>query len=431
MRVLVLDEEFPYPTNTGKRTRSFNLYRRLATQFPIRYVGYGEAGSAAAEALSRVGIEPVAVPVRLAPKHGPAFYLRLLSNLFSPLPYIVTSHYSCVYQDAVQDNLAQFRPDLVLCEWTPYAVYVKGISLVKKLVSTHNIEADIWQRYYENETNLLRSWYIREQWRKVERFERAALGWVDGAVAVSDRDHIRLARWQPRLPMTVVPNGADLDYFRSAPQPELRRHLVFSGSMDWRPNQDAARYFVRAILPLLRQARPDLECTFVGRSPPVDIQALGKVPGVHVTGTVHDVRPYVQGAAVYVVPLRIGGGSRLKILEALAMGRAVVSTSVGAEGLDVVHDRHVLLADDPRSFAESVLRLLDDPERCRRLAAEGRCLVEQRYGWDALAEKFRSFIHEVAEKAVPPILVGEVARPTTNAGRRAFAPGDGRGAHRP
>ncbi|MGH9894881.1 MAG: glycosyltransferase family 4 protein [bacterium] len=199
--------------------------------------------------------------------------------------------------------------------------------------------------------------------------------------------------------------------------------------MDWRPNQDAARYFVRAILPLLRQARPDLECTFVGRSPPVDIQALGKTPGVHVTGTVHDVRPYVRRSAVYMVPLRIGGGSRLKILEALAMGRAVVSTSVGAEGLDVVHDRHIVLADDPRSFAKSVLRLLDDPERCRRLGVEGRRLVEQRYGWDALAEKFCRFIHEVAEEAGSPIL--QVARPTTNSGRRAFASSNGRGARRP
>src|SRR4029077_19745479 len=126
-----------------------------------------------------------------------------------------------------------------------------------------------------------------------------------------------------------------------------------------------------------------------------DIQALGQTPGVHVTGTVEDVRPYVERAAVYVVPLRIGGGSRLKILEALAMGGAVVSTSVGAEGLDVEHDHHILLADDPRVFAESVLRLLNDPRRCLALAVEGRRLVEQSYGWDALADKMAGFIQEI------------------------------------
>ena len=275
MRILVLDEEFPYPTNTGKRTRTFNLCRRLATQFQIRYLGYGEEGLAAA-ALRAEGIEPVAVRATVAPKHGPAFYLRLLGNLVSPLPYIVTSHYSRAYRDAVALNLAQFRPELVLCEWTPYALYVKNIPSVKRVVSIHNVEADIWQRYYENEPSWVRRQYIREQWRKVERFERTALSWVDGGVAVTDLDRARLSQEAPGLRMTVVPNGVDLDYFRPMPQPALRQHLVFTGSMDWRPNQDALRYFVREILPLLRQVRPDLECTFVGRSPPVDIQELAQ-----------------------------------------------------------------------------------------------------------------------------------------------------------
>ena len=401
MKVLVLDEEFPYPTNNGKRTRSFNLYRRLAVRYRIRYVGYGQKDSLAADALRAIDIEPVPVSGRIPPKQGPAFYMRLLANLASPLPYIVTSHYSRPYRDAVLANVTEFQPNLILCEWTPYAIYVKNLLSVKKMVSTHNIEADIWQRYYETETNLLRRYYIHEQWRKVERFERAALSWMDGATAVSDLDAIRLSKVCPELRMAVIQNGVDLDYFQTLPMPVQACHVVFTGSMDWRPNQDAARYFIREILPLLRQTRPDLECTFVGRSPPADIQRLAEVRGVHITGTVDDVRPYVERAAVYVVPLRIGGGSRLKILEALAMGRAVVSTTVGAEGLDVVHDQHVVLADDPRSFAQSVLQLLDNPERRRELANEGRRLVQRCYGWDALAERLEGFIHEVAgEKAI-------------------------------
>src|SRR5437660_1012918 len=395
MRILVLDEEFPYPANNGKRTRSLNLYSRLAKEFRIRYLGYGEDSSVAAEALRSAGIEPIAVPARIPRKNGAIFYLRLLANVLSPLPYIVTSHYSRVYADTVRANMA-FEPNLLLCEWTPYAIYAKVPSSAKKLVSAHNVEADIWQRYFDNETNWVRRWYIREQHRKVKRFEHAALNWVDGAVAVSDLDRARLAREHPSLPLTVVPNGVDLDYFRPTPR-AASRHLVFTGSMDWRPNQDAARYFVRHILPLLHQTRPDLECTFVGRSPPEDIRALADILGVHVTGTVDDVRPYVDRPAVYVVPLRIGGGSRLKILEAMAMGRPVVSTTVGAEGLNVVHEQHVLLADDPKTFAESVLRLLGDPEMCRKLTANGRSLVEQSYGWDALAKRFGGFMCKVIE----------------------------------
>lgn len=408
MRILILDEEFPYPTNTGKRTRSFNLYRRLAKQFQIRYVGYGETDSNAAAVLRAEGIEPIAVPNRVPAKQGPGFYLRLFANLVSPWPYIVMSHFSRVYQEAVRASVADFRPDLVLCEWTPYAAYVKNLSSVRKVVSTHNIESDIWQRYYETETNLARRLYIREQWRKVQQFERAALGWVDGALAVSDLDRARLAQWRPGLALTVVPNGVDLDYFRPAPQPEERRHVVFTGSMDWRPNQDAVRYFVQEILPPLRRVCPDIECTFVGRSPPPDVQALGRVPGIHITGTVDDVRPYVDRAAVYVVPLRIGGGSRLKILEALSMERAVISTSVGAEGLDVVDHRHLRLEDDPEAFAKSVLALLDDPEQCRNLGAQGRRLVEQQYGWDALVDRLSLFIREVVGQRGTAVCVPEI-----------------------
>src|SRR5262245_23314297 len=167
MRILVLDEEFPYPTNSGKRTRSFNLYKRLAARFQIRYIGYGEDDSPAAAALRGAGIEPVAVRPSVPPKHGIAFYLRLLANLLSPLPYIVTSHYSEAYRDALLEQLTRFRPGLIICEWTPYAIFVRELSSVKKLISTHNVEADIWQRYYETEANWLKRWYIGKQWRKV------------------------------------------------------------------------------------------------------------------------------------------------------------------------------------------------------------------------------------------------------------------------
>ena len=396
MRILVLDEEFPYPANSGKRTRSFNIYCRLATQFEIQYLGYGEEGSTGARALREAGIKPMPVAARIPRQRGLAFYLRLIGNVASPLPYIVTSHFSGAYRAEVRKSVATFKPDLVVCEWTPYAIYVEKLRSIKKLVSTHNVEADIWRRYYENETNGLRRWYIREQWRKVRRFEQAALGWVDGAVAVSEADREYFAQHYPRLRTTVIQNGVDLNYFSVLPQPNQSRHLVFTGSMDWRPNQDAVRFFVNEILPLVRKTRPDVEVTFVGRSPPEDILRLAEVPGVHITGTVDDVRPYVKRSAVFIVPLRVGGGSRLKVLEALAMGRAVVSTTVGAEGLDVLEGEHVALADHPRVFAQTVLALLDDPGRRRRFAANGRYLVEQRYEWDSLADRFAAFIRDVA-----------------------------------
>jgi polysaccharide biosynthesis protein PslH len=395
MKILVLDEEFPYPTNTGKRTRSFNLYARLARRFGIRYVGFGAHDSEAGEALRAQGVETVGVPSSIPPKGGALFYGRLLLNLLSPEPYIVSSHDCAVYRTAVAGQIASFQPDLVLCEWTPYAIYVRNLIGPKKVVSAHNVEADIWQRYAETETNPLRRAYILEQWRKVARFEKTALTWVDALVAVSDGDRDRLAGLCPGLRTHTIPNGVDLEYFRLLPAPEARDHLVFTGSMDWRPNQDAARYFAESIFPLLRQQRPNLECTFVGRSPPPEIEKLARIPGFHVSGTVPDVRPYVERAAAYIVPLRVGGGSRLKILEALSMGRPVVSTTVGAEGLVVEPGKHLLLADDPAAFAQAVLRVLDDQDLAGSLVAEGARLVREKYGWDALAEQLGCFLQQV------------------------------------
>jgi glycosyltransferase involved in cell wall biosynthesis len=322
--------------------------------------------------------------------------VRLLENLLSSYPYIVTSHFSDLYLSVVREQLADFKPDLILCEWTPYALYVKEVSGVRTMVTAHNIEADIWQRYFENETNALRRWYIGKQWRKVATFERTALDWVDGFIAVSEMDRNRLLGERTGLGAWVVPNGVDLDFFAPTELPKERHRLVFAGSMDWRPNQDAARYFTSEILPLLRQRRANVECCFVGRDPPDDIRALSSIPGLTITGTVDDVRPYVARAMVFVVPLRVGGGSRLKILEALAMGRPVVSTSVGAEGLDVVDGHHILIADTPEEFASAALRLLDSRELCETLASAGRRLVENRYGWEALADHLASCIHEIS-----------------------------------
>lgn len=400
MNLLVLDEEFPYPPNTGKRTRSFNLFRRLAARANIRYLAYGTHNSIGAQILRGSGIQPIAVPGRIPVKQGARFYLRLAQNLFSPLPYIVASHYSLDFRRALEVALRTERPDLILCEWTPYFEYLRTLDAPPVVISAHNVESDIWRRYAENETNLFKRLYIQEQRFKVEKFERTALAKADGAIAVSELDAERLRVWSCGTPVEVVDNGVDLDYFTPGTGVPKPSRLVFTGSMDWRPNQDAARFFVSEIFPALRRECPRITCTFVGREPPPDILALQQVEGIHVTGTVDDVRPYIVEAEVYIVPLRVGGGSRLKILEALAMGKAVVSTTIGAEGLGVRSGTHLMIADGPASFAAEVLRLLKAPSERLRLGQAGRFLVENHYGWDTLTKRLDRFLRDVANRQV-------------------------------
>jgi glycosyltransferase involved in cell wall biosynthesis len=189
--------------------------------------------------------------------------------------------------------------------------------------------------------------------------------------------------------------------------------LVFTGSMDWLPNEDAMLFFCRETLPLIRRDEPDVTLSIVGRAPTPAVAALARQPGVIVTGRVEDVRPYVRDAAVYVVPLRIGGGTRLKIFEAMAMGKAVVSTSVGAEGLPVAHGEHVWLADDPQAFARAVVDVLRDVKRRRHLEQAARSLVVQRYDWSAVAGALEGALirfAQVSTEDTRPALAGPVSR---------------------
>ncbi|MDF1544728.1 MAG: glycosyltransferase family 4 protein [bacterium] len=398
MKIIVLDEEFPWPLNTGKRIRSFNLLERIASRHELHYLAYGDDRSDSYHALHKAGMNPVSVASGIAPKRGIKFYCRLGLNLFSPEPYIVSSHYSSLYQQALDRLVKEIRPDMIICEWTPYAEFVKNRYDCKKIIVAHNIESTIWQRYYENETNPVKKWYIRKQWKKVLRFETRALKWVDGFTAVSKEEQSELDRLAGEIRSEVIDNGVDLEFFESGNSLPSGKELVFTGSMDWRPNQDAAVYFAQEIYPLLNQLDPEITATFVGRNPPDHVTRLSETEGITITGTVDDVRPYIERAAAYIVPLRIGGGSRLKILEALAMKKGVVSTSIGAEGLEITDGQEIVLADSPSDFVSAIANLLQDRQQAVALGEAGRKLVEKRYGWDSLAERLSRFVLSLVEQ---------------------------------
>jgi polysaccharide biosynthesis protein PslH len=398
MNILVIDEEFPYPLNTGKRIRTFSLTKALSTRNRVSYLAYGSLDTEAAQFLQNHGITCHAVRPPDRRQSGPLFFARLLMNLWSPLPYIVTSHYTARFERTLKDLVRQHAYDVIICEWTPYAIFLKAAPETKSIIVAHNIESAIWRRYEENETNPARRVYIAIQRRKVERFERACFGWADGATAVSDIETGEIAAYGVDYPVQTVENGVDVDYFRPSDSPVDPDTLVFTGSMDWRPNQDAMDYFVKDVLPLARRYRPNLKLFIVGRKPPRHIEELGNVEGVTVTGTVDDVRPYIARATLYIVPLRIGGGSRLKILEAMAMRKPVLSTTVGAEGLRVTDGEHIVIADEASDFAAGIARCLDDRELCSRIADRGRLLVEQEYRWDRLGEKLHRYLEQVVTR---------------------------------
>ena len=390
MRILWLNTPLLLPLDKGGKLRTWHLMRHLAKRNHITCISFADPKAPAAHraGMSEVCAELVTIDRPESTKEGLRFYAAVARHLFDPVPYAVAQYRSRAYRRAVRTALARNSFDRIVCDFLVPAVNMPARLPCPAVLFTHNVEAEIWRRHAETETNRFRKRLYETQWRRMLRFEGATVARFDRVLAVSEVDRETLHRlYGDRLdaPVSVVPTGVDTDYFAPAPNESNSKRVVFTGSMDWLPNADAVQFFCREILPIVREAEPDVTFTIVGRSPTPSVRRLAEDRGVEVTGRVEDVRPYLAKSTVYVVPLRIGGGTRLKIFEAMAAGRAVVSTSIGAEGLPVEHGRHLLLADDPGSFAGSVLALLRDAGTRVKLAREARALVTEHYDWSAAA----------------------------------------------
>jgi len=392
MHIAILDEELPYPLTSGKRIRTYNLLRRLASRHRLTYVCHRNADRTEAENaashFAEIGIHTVVVDRTVPPKSGIGFYSRLAGNLLSSLPYSVSSHQSTQLQRAMADLTARDPVDLWHCEWTPYAEYLRGRQRTPWLVVAHNVESLIWQRYAENESNPAKRWYIRKQWHKFFAFERWAYSTANRTIAVSPDDALMIRNEFGGRDVAVVDNGVDTDYFRPTDAKRDPKTLLFLGSLDWRPNQDGVRLLLDNIFPLVRQQEPNARLSIVGRNPPNWLrEQASQSAGVELHGSVPDVRPFIAQATVLAVPLRIGGGSRLKILEALAAGLPVVSSRIGAEGLDLHDGVHLDITEGIEPMADALVAAMRNHERTRKLADVGRKQVLHRYDWEILKDR--------------------------------------------
>lgn len=382
--VLVLDEEIPFPLNSGKRIRTWNLLRHLAPRHSITFLCYGSPGDPRQSPLEALGIRVVTIP-GLPASGSPAFYIRALANIASRWPYSVSRHHTRRFSRAVRRLVAAEHFDLVHCEWTPYASYMAAIGDLPMLIMAHNIEATVWQRRAQYSGHGAEQWYMRMQAAKMARFEKRSFARAAYVAVVSEPERETAVRWGARA-ASVVSNGVDTEALMPGPEALEPDSLLFLGSLDWQPNRDALLYLLREILPDIQAENPRATLRVVGRQPAANLkEQVEERPGIEWIGEVPDIRPYFARAAVVLVPLRIGGGSRIKILEALSMGKAVVTTRVGAEGLNVIPGKHCLVADDAREFSRCVLELLEAPERAAELGRNGRNLVVERYDWSRIA----------------------------------------------
>lgn len=318
---------------------------------------------------------------------------EVLGGLVSGLPFTVIK-----YRDdrmAKAFNALHGSHDLIHCEHMHMAGYLERAPGKIKVLDAHNVEAQIAERLVPMETSLIKKALLSWNSRAMHRYEKNICSKIDLVLAVSGQDCDCYSKSYRANNVRILENGVDLDFFREAPADvtEIPK-LVFVGMMGWMPNSDGVKFFATEILPMIRKEFPGIGVDLVGKDPPEDVVSLSKIAGVQVTGTVDDVRPYIWNSQVYIVPLRFGGGTRLKILEAFAMRKPVVSTSLGCEGIACRHEQELLIADTPAEFANAVIRLLRDPLLRQTLCDHAKQLVEKTYGWQALGGKLLGYIEE-------------------------------------
>jgi len=406
LRLLFLCPQLPWPPHQGTAIRNWGIVGELAARHRVTVAAFDRGDDPAAVAtLAAYGIATLAVP---APPPRP-LARRLVDLPATGDPDLARRLDDAAFDAAVAAHLAEVRDD-------PYdVVQIEGLEMARhgwraaalaplaldgrrpRLVyDAHNAEWVLQDRAWRADLRRLgglpAALYSRLQTAKLRRFEARLLAAADATVAVSAADAAALQPLAPRARLVVVPNGIDVAAYAPAAggASEDDDLCVFTGKMDFRPNVDAVTWFVAEVWERVRAARPAARLRIVGRDPAPRVRALGATPGVEVTGAVADVRPHLAAAGVVVVPLRVGGGTRLKVLEAMAMGKAIAATSLAVEGLDLVDGREAVLADAPDALAAAIAGLCADPARRAVLGAAARARAVADHRWAALVPRIEA-----------------------------------------
>jgi glycosyltransferase involved in cell wall biosynthesis len=391
MHLLWIKTDLLFPLNSGGRIRTFEMLRAIRRRHEVTYVALDD-GTATPEALehareyaTRVDLVPHPRPA----KGTPAFFGALLANLASGDPYVIDRYRSAAMAERIRHWCAQ-DIDLLVCDFIFPAPAVPQSARVPRVVFQHNVEARIWARHASVGRTPLHRAYFGLQHRRMQRAEAALCARFDGVVAVSESDADELRSEYGLTRVESVPTGVNTEFFQVADAAARDpKQLLFLGAMDWMPNADGVRWFVKEVLPLVRRDEPGVRLNIVGRDPIPSVRELhAPEQGVVVTGTVPDVRPWLASAGVFVVPLRVGGGTRLKLYEGLATGIPTVSSTIGAEGLPLEDGVHLRVADAPQAMAAAIVALVRDPAGAARMGAAAARYVRGTFGWDGVAQQF-------------------------------------------
>lgn len=408
MNILFISQIVPYPPHGGVLQRGYNLLREIGQHNDVHLLAFIHPETLGTPELveeSRYELLKHCTSVQyfpLWPKQSIAHKVAAFSiGLLYPRPFSVLAHMSAAYRQEIRRILEVEAIDLLHVDTIGLAPYRKLATGIPCVLTHHNIESRLMERRAEVETSTLRKYYIGLQARRLRIFEAEQSPLFDMNLMMSSNDEIDLLRIAPGVATAIIPNGVDISYFTPATE-NHELAAIYTGGMNMYANKDAVLYFLRDIWPAILRRHPTAKFYAIGQDPPRELNEISqRDPSVIVTGFVDDVRPYVRKAAVYVVPLRVGGGTRLKVLDALAQGKAIVSTSVGCEGIGVTHGRDIYIEDDPVQFADRVTTLFADAEARRTLGTAAREIAVSSYGWTAIGTDLQRVYEDVVQKRNP------------------------------
>jgi glycosyltransferase involved in cell wall biosynthesis len=401
LRVLFLSQRFLYPFDTGGKIRTGKLLEKLSEIFDVTLISNLESpkDDVYVKNISRLCTNFHAVPWKEVKKYTFRFYLRLLVRQLSRYPITVLNDHSKRLEETVLTVLAQGKYDLVICDFAQSGLNFRRVRGYPSLLFQHNVESMIPYRHFRASRDPVSRIFWWLQWFKMRRYEQQLCQNFDAIVTVSEADKCILEKEFCARNVYAIPTGVDTEYFSSSETSIQENSAVFVGAMDWLPNEDGVLFFVREIFARIKNQVNSFKFTVVGRNPsPALLRELRKYPEITVTGWVEDVRPYLATHALCVIPLRIGGGTRIKVYEAMSMGKGIVSTVVGTEGLPVVDGENVVLADEAEDFADAVVRLLRDRSERDRIGSAARTFVEGNCSWRKVAETFGGICMAAVQK---------------------------------
>lgn len=394
MKLLFLSTENPFPVDHGHHIRTFHVLRALTEEHEVHFVGFSQNEDGFKY---KHKLDPFCDTVAIFPLpfRGRRQLLLVLRNLFSTQPLVAQKYYHTKAVGYIRNLISETGIQLIHFDMLHLARYRRDFSRLPAILVNHNVESLRMLRWAKVDSNPLLKLFLRYQAAKLRRFERRVCPEFDVCTAVSEYDRQFLRAMCDGGRFEVIANGVDADYFSSSDAEISPNRMVWAGSMKSPYNRDAVDFFVNDVWQRIQEKHPAAKATFVGGSPTRTLQkAAQRWANIEVTGYVEDVRPYVAGAGVFVAPMRAGSGTKIKVLNAMAQGKAVVTTTIGAEGIEAKVGEEILIADSAEAFAEKTVHLLRHPDVARRVGERARAVIEKKYDWEIIREKIRRLYRE-------------------------------------